>query len=301
MKSRWEAIKRMRAYRTWRLFSESGGTLSAAGMSFQGLFAVFAGVWLGFQFFGSWLKTTPEIFHAVIAFVNSQIPGLIKTGGPIDPTMLEQTSGWGWSSAFAAVLLAWTAIAWLNYTRIAIRRLFALPAPPVNALWLKIYDLAIALIFGLFIVASAAASVFLTNFFTGVMTALGLETGAFSHRLVLQAGGFVVVYAIDVLILGGMIYLLSGIPIPPKRLFAGVALGALGLDVLKIAAGVALTSTGHNPLLASFAIFVGLLIWFNLACRIYLLTVAWIGAGLERDKINAQDLGWIMPSRASRK
>jgi membrane protein len=300
VKKRWEAIKRLRLYRTWRLFSDSGGTLSAAGMSFQGLFAVFAGVWIGFQFLGSWLNTEPQIFHAVIAFVNSQIPGLIKPGGPIDPTVLQSTTGWGWSSAVAAVLLAWTAIAWLNYTRIAIRRLFDLPSPPVSALLLKVYDLAIALIFGLFIVASASASVFLTNFFTGIITALGFDAGTLSHRLIFQIGGFVVVYAVDVLILAGLIYLLSGTPIPARRLFTGVALGAIALDVLKIAAGFALTSTGHNPLLASFAIFIGLLIWFNLACRIYLLTVAWIGTGLENDNVRAADLGWIMPSRTVR-
>jgi membrane protein len=301
VKNRWEALKGLRIYRAWRLFSESGGTLSAAGMSFQGLFAVFAGIWIGFQFLGAWLNTAPEIAKAVVEFVNAQIPGLIKAGGPIDPSTFRETTGWDWSSAVAVVLLAWTAIAWLNYTRIAIRRLFNLPSPPINALLLKVYDLAIALIFGLFILASASASVFLTNFFSTMAAWLGLQTDTVSHRIGFQIGGFLIVYGIDVLILAGMIYLLSGIPIPPRRLFGGVALGALALDGLKIAAGYALTSAGHNPLFASFAIFVGLLIWFNLACRVYLLTVAWIGTGLEKDNVIANDLGWIVPPRSSRK
>ena len=301
MKNRWEALKGLRLYRTWQLFSESGGTLSAAGMSFQGLFAVFAGIWIGFQFLGAWLNTAPEISKAVIEFVNSQIPGLIKAGGPIDPSTFHESTGWNWSSTVAVVLLAWTAIAWLNYTRIAIRRLFNLPAPPVNALLLKVYDLAIALVFGLFIVVSASASVFLTNFFSTIAAWLDLQTDTAFHRIAFQIGGFLVVYGIDVLILAGMIYLLSGIPIPARRLFGGVAMGALALDVLKIAAGYALTSTGHNPLFASFAIFVGLLIWFNLACRVYLLTVAWIKTGLEKDNVTPNDLGWIVPPRSSRK
>ena len=301
MKKRWEALKRLRVYRTWRLFSDSGGTLSAAGMSFQGLFAVFAGIWIGFQFLGAWLNTAPEIAKAVVDFVNAQIPGLIKSGGPIDPSTFRETTGWDWSSTVAVVLLAWTAIAWLNYTRIAIRRTFDLPSPPINALLLKVYDLAIALVFGLFILASASASVFLTNFFSTLAAWLRIQTDATAHRVAFQVGGFLVVYAIDILILAGMIYLLSGIPIPLRRLFAGVAMGALVLDVLKIAAGFALVSTGHNPLFASFAIFIGLLIWFNLACRIYLLTVAWIGTGLSDANITANDLGWVMPSRSSRK
>ncbi len=269
-------------------------------MSFQGLFAVFAAVWIGFQILGVTVGSAPKLRAAVISFVNLQIPGLIASGGPIDPGQLAEISGWGWSSAIAAVLLVWTAIAWLNYTRIAMRRIFRLSTPPVNVLLLKVYDLVVALVFGLFIVASSAGTVLLTTFMDEVAAWLGDATDSSVRTALVQVVSFVLLYGVDVLIVGGMIYLLSGIPIPTKRLFAGAALGAIALDILKIGAGFAFHSTGHNPLFASFAIFIGLLIWFNFACRIYLLTAAWIGAGLERDGIEAGDLGWVISSSRSR-
>ena len=46
---------------------------------------------------------------------------------------------------------------------------------------------------------------------------------------------------------------------------------------------------GHNPLLAGFALLVGLLVWFNLVARIYLLAVAWIAVGMDDAGITALD------------
>lgn len=269
-------------------------------MSFQGLFAVFAAVWIGFQILGVTVGMAPKVRTAVISFVNLQIPGLIAEGGPIDPSLLTNISGWGWSSAIASVLLVWTAIGWLNYTRTAIRRVFNLSTPPVNAVLLKTYDLIIALLFGIVITASAVASVVLTSFLNDVTDSLGLTQDETALSALVQTGGIAILYAFDVLILAAMIGLLSGVPIPVRRLLAGAALGALALDVLKVGAGFALNSAGHNPLFASFAIFIGLLIWFNLACRVYLLTTAWIGAGLERAGLAAKDLGWVIPGRSAR-
>jgi len=37
-----------------------------------------------------------------------------------------------------------------------------------------------------------------------------------------------------------------------------------------------------NPLLDSFALFIGVLLWFNFVCRVLLLTAAWIATGVDR-------------------
>ena len=37
----------------------------------------------------------------------------------------------------------------------------------------------------------------------------------------------------------------------------------------------------ENPLLDSFALFIGVLLWFNFVCRVLLLTAAWIATGVD--------------------
>ena len=50
---------------------------------------------------------------------------------------------------------------------------------------------------------------------------------------------------------------------------------------LKILGGLLLGGATSNPLLASFAVFIGLLLWFNLICRVILLTSSWIATGIH--------------------
>jgi membrane protein len=90
-----------------------------------------------------------------------------------------------------------------------------------------------------------------------------------------------VLLAFDTALLAGLIRLLSAVKIPVDRLWKGALWGGLGLGVLKVAWGVVIGGAGSNPLLAGFALLVGLLIWFNLVARIYLLAVAWIAVGMD--------------------
>ena len=59
---------------------------------------------------------------------------------------------------------------------------------------------------------------------------------------------------------------------PWWALFRGCAIGAGVLFGLKVLGASLLGGASSNPLLASFAVIVGLLIWFNLVCRTVLLT-----------------------------
>jgi uncharacterized BrkB/YihY/UPF0761 family membrane protein len=54
---------------------------------------------------------------------------------------------------------------------------------------------------------------------------------------------------------------------------------------------------GSNPLLAGFALIVGLLIWFNLVARIYLLAVAWIAIGMDDAGIAAIDTSLVKKAK----
>ncbi len=283
--------------RAFHIYSGAGGNLLAAGMSFQALFASFAAVWIGFSFVGVFLSGRPELREAIIVFINSQIPNLITPGGPIDPALIEGSLGFGWTGWIAIVVVLYTTINWLGYVRTAIRTIFGLPLAPVNAFFLKLYDLLLALVFGLIVLISSALAVFATNLAGVVLPLLGVTSGW--GDVWIEAISLVVVFIFDMGLLAALMRILSGVPIPLKNIRGGVLLGGAALSLLKIAASLALTKTSDNPLLASFAVFVGVLVYFNLASRIYLLATSWVAASMQQDGVEVHDLGWVVPHRHS--
>lgn len=280
--------------RSFRIYSQAGGNLLAAGMSFEAIFAVFAAVWVGFSVFGIYLHDHPDVQASVIDFINSQIPGLIQSGGPINPTVLNSITSVGWTGGLAIVVVLYTAINWLNYVRVAMRTILGLPIPTVNYVLLKIYDLLIALAYGFIVFLTAVGSVLITRIALISQDALGISDISPLATVLIQLGTLVVIVMIDAALIAAMIRIISAVNIPWKRLVSGSLLGGITLGFLKIGGAILINRPETNPLLASFAVLLGLLIYFNLASRIFLLTVSWIQVGLEDDGIEAEDLGWVV-------
>lgn len=288
-----------RPYRVYKIYSAAGGNLLAAGMSFQALFATFAAVWVGFSLSGIYLHERPELKSAIIDFINTQIPDLIRSGGPIDPHVLDSATSLGWTGGIAVLVVLYTAINWLNYVRTAVRTIFALPPSRLNFVLLKLYDLVLALGYGIFVVLTAALTVVVTNLANLIFPAIGIIDENGWGKIAFQIGGLVIVYFFDVVMLALMMNVLSGVPIPLRNLRDGVLLGALALTLLKVAGSFILTRTDSNPLLASFTVFIGLLIYFNFASRIYLFATSWVALSMQDEQVEVRDLGWIVPHRHS--
>lgn len=286
-------LKTTKPYRAAKSYNDAGGNVLAAGMSFEALFAIFAAVWVGFSVTGIFLNGRPKLQQTVIEFINSQVPGLIATGGPIDPSAVTNLSSLGWTGGLAIVVVLYTAINWLHYSRIAIRKMFGLPLPKINIVLIKTYDLLIALTYGFLVLLTAAGSVLLTQWADGLLTFLGLADLSSAAILVSQIIGFIVIIVIDAAIIAGMLLIISAVSIPWGILMRASLYGAIALGLLKLGAALLLHRPESNPLLASAAVFLGLLVFFNLASRIFLLTVAWIEVGLRDNNIIATDLSWI--------
>ncbi len=86
---------------------------------------------------------------------------------------------------------------------------------------------------------------------------------------------------------------MSGIRIPFRMLAQGTIIGAVALGVLKALGSTLLGGATSNPLLAGFAVIIGLLIWFNLVCQVILIGAAWIA-------VSASDAGLDLRGRAAR-
>jgi membrane protein len=64
-------------------------------------------------------------------------------------------------------------------------------------------------------------------------------------------------------------------------------LGAIALSGLQALGGLLFTST-NNPLLQSFVVIIGLLLWLNISSVIILLAASWIAIGMADNDIPAE-------------
>ena len=76
--------------------------------------------------------------------------------------------------------------------------------------------------------------------------------------------------------LGGLVRFLTGISLRWRAIWPGAIVGGAAVTVLQVGAGWLLVYTPTNPLLATFAIFVGLLLYFRIIGVIILVASSWI-------------------------
>ncbi len=270
-----------RPVRVFFNYMNNGGDLLASGMSYSAIFAVFAALWVGFSIAGLFLRANPALENALLEQINASVPGLIGPEGAVDPAVLLDAGIFGWTGALAAVGLIVTALGFLAAARDAVRRIFDLPPPTTFFLLLKVKDFGIAIGFGLVLLVSAAISVASTEALGFLFSLIGVEDDSLLQIVVARVVGLAIVLALDTLLLAGLFRVLSGIPIPFRRLLVGCLLGGAALGVLKVLGTTLLGGASRNPLLASFAVIIGLLIWFNLICRVILYAASWIAVGMS--------------------
>lgn len=294
---RWlERLRRFKPVRVLLNYSDNNGPLLAAGLSFHAIFAAFAALWVGFSVGGLLLEAQPALRDAVFQFINRAVPGLVGTGagdGAINRKVLLEARVLSWTGAVALVGLLVTTLGWLASTRVAIRTIFHLARPRANLFIIRLKDVGLALGFGGAVLISAALTL------VGTQT-LGLFRAYLSSSIAGIAGrvlGLGVMFLFDAAVLASLFRVLAGIRIPRGRLIGGVVIGAAGLAVLKVLGSRLLIGAGRNPLLASFAVIIGLMIWFNLISQVVLIAASWIAVGARDDGVAVGEERRPMPSR----
>ena len=276
-------VQALRPVRVFLHYSERRGPLLAGGLSFQAIFAVFAALWVGFSVAGLLVEANPDIRLAFFRVLNESVPGLIDTGsgeGIVDPDDLQTGIVLSWTGAIALGGLLFTALGWLASARDAIRTLFGVPGELLNFLLLKLKDIGLGIGFGAALLVSSALLVVSTQAVSGMLDFLGVDETSLFAVVAGRTVGLLLMFLLDTVVLAALYRLLSGLAIPWRRLLVGALLGAAGLGVLKVLGSALLGGASRNPLLASFALILGLLIWFNLICQVILLGASWIAVGM---------------------
>lgn len=271
--------------RVWRHFLLSNGFLLGAGVSYQALFALFAAIYVAFAITGIWLGGSDQAVEGVINVVNSYFPDLISSDGIITEEQVQEivdasTGVLSVTGLIALGAVIWTAIGFVTYARRAVRDIFDLPFDRRSYFLLKARDLLAALIFGVALVVGAGLSTMSTWAIDLVFGWLGLaeDSGLISY---LRIGSLVVSFVINSAALAGLFRFLTGATLQWRRIWPGSLLGGAATTILLLGAGLILVYTPSNPLLATFAVFVGLLLWFKIVGIIMLVAAAWIAVGAK--------------------
>lgn len=278
--------------RVWRHFLQHNGFLIAAGVSYQALFSFFAAIYVAFAGVGLWLGGSTDAVHRLITVINTYVPGLIGSGdtGLISTEQVEQitrqTTGLlAVTGAIALIAAGWTAIGFVTYARRGVRDIFGLPYDDRSYFLLKARDLLAAVIFGVALIVGSALSVLGTWSLRAVFDALGWATRSVLFDGILQVLSLTVSLLLTTAALAALFWFLTGTTRRWRTIWPGALVGGIGLTLLQLAAGLVLHYTPTNPLLTTFAIFVGLLIWFRVLGIIVLVSAAWIAVTAKDEDV----------------
>jgi membrane protein len=272
------------------LYSEHRGPMLADSITYRLLFAVFAAVLLGFSIAALWLSGNAAAWQALIDAVNSVIPGLVGTDGLIDPSDITAPAGLSLTGVLSSIGLVGAAIGSVGQVRSALRSLADQPNEDLFIVWALLRNLAVAVGVGVALVVAAGV----TFFGTALVDVVGGWFGVPPDHPLSSWGTWLlsalVVFVLDAVVIAVVFRVLSGVRASGRTLWTGALLGGLGLTVLQQLSGLFVGGARANPLLASFAALIALLLWFNLSSQVVLISAAYILTGVEeqRDRVPAR-------------
>lgn len=265
----------IRPVRVWLHYAERRGPMLSDSVTYRALFSVFAGVLLGFSFAAIWLSDNPDAWRSLVGAVDAAIPGLVGEDGLVDVGAIDAPAGFTVAGIIALVGLVGAAIGAIGSLRVALRTLADNVRDDVLFVWVLLRNLLLAVAIGGGFVLSAGATFAGTAFVGTILDWLGITQGPLA-TIATQSVSIVVVFLLDMAVVALAFVSLSGVHAHPGALWSGAFIGALGLTVLQQLSGLFVSGAGSNPLLASFAALIALLLWLNLSAQVILLAGTWI-------------------------
>lgn len=264
-----------RAARANARFGRAGGGLLTGGLAYTALFSVFAGLTIGYSVFMAVLGGDVQLRDTVLRTVSRSLPGLIDTGsgdGLVRPDQLELTTGLTVAGVVAFVVLLFTAIRLTAALRTALRAMFDVH-DAVNLVASKLREVVGFVGIAVAVLVTAVLGLLVTSvsgWLLGLLGWSGVATG------VARVLGLAVAFVVDAALFVMLVRVLAGLAPPRRDLLQGAALAAVGMGVVRfLGTSVVARSADRDPVLASFAVLVVLLLWINLIARIVLLAAAW--------------------------
>ena len=285
MKALLTRLQATHAWRTWQRYGNARGAVLAGGVTYLGFFSMVPALVLGFTVFGFVLRNQPDLFDRVVASISQTLPGMVKpdanSEGIIDASNPPTPNALTITGAISLVTMVLGGLGWLDALREGVRAIFGLPTLQINPVKGKLRDLWLLATLGLAVLASGLLSTVVNAAGPFLLRLVHIGDGSRTGTVLLSAAAIAVVFVVDLAIMLVVLRLLSGIKLPRRDLMHGAVFGAVGLGVLKLTSGILLKSAANKPLLASFAVIIGLLLLINLISRVMLLAAAWAATTAE--------------------
>jgi membrane protein len=277
-------VLRLRPMRAFLSYQSKRGPILASGLAYQALFSVFAGIWVLFSVAGLVLTNNVSLRERLIEAIAETVPGLVSWGGQqgaIDPDILLQGQTFSVTGIVALVGLLLTALGFLASARDAIRDMFTLPPASGNPILMKLKDVVFLVGFLIVVLVSTVLSVAGTAATGFALGLLGADPESTVGEIIGRVVSLGLVIAIDALVVGTLLTLLGGIRIPFVHLWPGALIGGTGIAVLTVLFQLGIIGgVGSNPLLGSFVVIIGLLIFFNFICQVLLISASFVATEL---------------------
>lgn len=268
LRARWRWFDHLgRAYDRYR---RHRGDRLAASLAFYGFLSFFPLIALAFAVTGYLVGISPAVRDYATRAIWEVLPGLADS---LQVTQIAQAKAG--AGVFGIVGLAWSGLGWIGVWRESLRTMWVgFPEEDRNPVLKKLTDLAVLFVLGVTLLASVTLSSLTTSATHAVLDWAGLAR-VFGAATVLRLASVAAAIAANTLIFLVLFSRLSGTRAPWRRLLRGCVFGAVGFEALKLAGTVLLEHVVRNPLYASFAVMVGLLLWINVVSRFVLFTAAW--------------------------
>lgn len=262
--------------RVWNLYTRRRGPLLAAGNAYLMFFSVGAMLVAGFAIFGMVAADNQVLRDAVIDLVDGSTPGLIDTGdgngGLATPEELLGTGRFGLTLVISLAALLVTAMSWINGLREGIRSLLGLARDRTNPVLSKLRDGGTLLVLAVALILTSALGVVSTAAVDSIGAFLGW--GSFLSGAAAQLGSIILMFILDVAVAIIMFSIASRVQMPGRVLFLAAIFSGFGATVLRFFSAMLLNGITSNPVLAPFAVILGLFVWFFLLSQVYLISAA---------------------------
>ncbi|NJP42762.1 YihY/virulence factor BrkB family protein [Actinacidiphila epipremni] len=260
-------VMRTHAYRAFDHLLQVHWTRLAAAMTFTSFLSLFPLITVAAAV-GAALLSQRQL-DRLEDKLTDQIPGIadqIDIHGLVDNA--------GTVGLIASGVLLFTGIGWVSSLRDCLRAVWGKDDSGENPVKGKLHDFAILVGLGLAVLVSLGASGFATTAVTWTADRIGLAEQGWG-RVALTVVGYLLAVTADFLILIYLLTFTPGVDPPRQAVVMAALIGAVGLEILKVALSGYLQRVAGRNIYGAFGTPVALLLWFNFMAKLLLYCAAW--------------------------